>query len=613
MKKFLSTMLAAVVAMAAGATDYTGTLTVDGTASQATVHVTNSGSNYTVAISNVSSVGNITITAPGTTESGLTRVVTSQEIEAGQANLVLVFNQYAMGFNLDIVSDQGNTTNVKFAQDGETTGYQIKNSGFENFVESSGEPFAWHGFKSATGTFAGAAQGKLGSSTDKRPGSTGSKSAVITSGKFMVINNGTMTTGRLNAGSMSATNTANHSEMNMGSAETDANGDPFYTIMHGRPDAIKFWIKFSQGTHNNSYPNATMSAIITDGTYYQDPEDKAYTNKLATAKNNTIAECDWTEMNVPFSYDYDNENVDGKALLVTFSTNATPGKGSDGDKVWIDDIAMVYNAAITGITVNGQALKGFSQDVYEYNFRLADGETISESDINATFESSHAYLVKKVVDTDLATKVFVAVVSNDLNTIKVYTINYLKPMTLTDVMFTRERQWATWYGDMNLELPANVTASVVTGIKGNTVVLQSIGYIPAGVGVLLYSDASLSLVKANKYKGTTTSVSSLLMGSTGKAEVSNAYLLYNNQFILAQENTTVPAHRCYLPVPSDMQNAPHVLMIGNQGTVTAIDDISTSDRKIDAIYNAQGQRVNENATGILIIRYTDGTTTKVIR
>ena len=51
MKKFLSTMLAAVVAMAAGATDYTGTLTVDGTASQATVHVTNSGSNYTVAIS----------------------------------------------------------------------------------------------------------------------------------------------------------------------------------------------------------------------------------------------------------------------------------------------------------------------------------------------------------------------------------------------------------------------------------------------------------------------------------------------------------------------------------------------------------------------------------
>ena len=61
-------------------------------------------------------------------------------------------------------------------------------------------------------------------------------------------------------------------------------------------------------------------------------------------------------------------------------------------------------------------------------------------------------------------------------------------------------------------------------------------------------------------------------------------------------------------------NAPRMLMIGNdQGTVTAIDDLTTSVRRIEAIYNAQGQRVNENATGILIIRYSDGTTTKVIR
>ena len=616
MKKFLSTMLAAVVAMAAGATDYTGTLTVNGTASQATVQVTQSDSNYTVAINNVTSVGNITITAPGTTESGLTRVVTSQEIEAGQANLVLAFNQYAMGFNLDIVSDQGNTTNVKFAQDGELTGYQIKNSGFENF-KGNGEPFAWHGFKSASGGYAAMATTELTSSTEVRQGATGINCAVVTS-KDMIfaIANGTMTTGRLNAGSMSADSPDNHSAMDMSSTETDDNGDPFYTIMHGRPDAIKFWIKFSQKKPQSTYKYATMSAIITNGTYYQDPEGNTnYTNKLATAKNDKIVTCDWTEMNVPFSYV--NENVDGKALLVTFSTNATPGKGSGGDKVWVDDIALVYNAAITGISVKGAALEGFLQDVYEYNFELADGETISDSDIDATFISEHAYLVKKVLDTPDSYKVFVAVVSNDLNTIKVYTINYLKPQEqpqeLDGVEFTNGRKWATWYGDMDLALPENVTASVVTGIKNNAVTLKSIDYIPAGVGVLLYSDASLSLVKANKYKGTTTSVSSLLMGSTGKAEVSNAYLLYNNQFILAQENTTVPAHRCYLPVPSDMQNAPHVLMIGNQGTVTAIDDISTSDRKIDAIYNAQGQRVNENATGILIIRYTDGTTTKVIR
>lgn len=624
MKKILSTMLAAVVAVAAGATDYTGTLTVtvngESTSTESTIRIVQNGSDYTLSINNFEMdgmpIGNILVTAPGTTESGLTRVVTSQEIEAGQANLVLVFNQYAMGFNLDIVSDQGNKTKVKFAQDGELTGYQIKNSGFENF-KGNGEPFAWHGFKSASGGYAAMATTELTSSTEVRQGATGINCAVVTSkDMFFAIANGTMTTGRLNAGSMSADSPDNHSAMDMSSTETDDNGDPFYTIMHGRPDAIKFWIKFSQKKPQSTYKYATMSAIITNGTYYQDPEGNTnYTNKLATAKNDKIVTCDWTEMNVPFSYV--NENVDGKALLVTFSTNATPGKGSGGDKVWVDDIALVYNAAITGISVKGAALEGFLQDVYEYNFELADGETISDSDIDATFISEHAYLVKKVLDTPDSYKVFVAVVSNDLNTIKVYTINYLKPQEqpqeLDGVEFTNGRKWATWYGDMDLALPENVTASVVTGIKNNAVTLKSIDYIPAGVGVLLYSDASLSLVKANKYKGTTTSVSSLLMGSTGKAEVSNAYLLYNNQFILAQENTTVPAHRCYLPVPSDMQNAPHVLMIGNQGTVTAIDDISTSDRKIDAIYNAQGQRVNENATGILIIRYTDGTTTKVIR
>ena len=614
MKKILSTMLAAVVAVAAWATKYTGTLTVtvngESTSTESTVSVTPQGSDYTLSINNFEMdgmpIGNILVTAPGTTESGLTRVVTSQEIEAGQANLVLVFNQYAMGFNLDIVSDQGNTTNVKFAQDGELTGYQIKNSGFENF-KGNGEPLAWHGFKSATGGLASLAPGSLTSSTECH---SGSKSAVMTSGSlFGVVGNGTMTTGRLNAGSATANDPTNCSRMDISDTNKDANGDPFYTVMHGRPDAITFWAKFVP--KNTSY-RASMSAIITDGTYYQDPENTTYFNKIATAKDVTnIASCGWTEFSVPFNYI--NENLTGQALLVTFSTSSTPGGGAKGDVLYIDDVALVYNAAITGITVKGQALEGFLQDVYEYNFRLADGETISESDINATFESSHAYLVKKVVDTDLATKVFVAVVSNDLNTIKVYTINYLKPMTLTDVMFTRERQWATWYGDMNLELPADVTASVVTGIKGNTVVLQSIGYIPAGVGVLLNSKTTANTVKAYQYSGATASASSLLVGSNGKAEVSNAYLLYNNQFILAQENTTVPAHRCYLPVPSDMQNAPHVLTIGNQGTVTAIDDISTNDRKIDAIYNAQGQRVNENATGILIIRYTDGTTTKVIR
>ena len=416
-------MLAAVTALAALATDYNGTLTVNGTSAQATVNVTNSGNDYTVAINNVSGIGNIEITAPGTTSNGLTSVVTSQDIEAGNANLVLAFNQYAMTLNL-VINNGGTITNVKFAQNGELTGYQIKNSGFENF-KGNGEPLAWHGFKSATGGLASLAPGSLTSSTECH---SGSKSVVMTSGSlFGVVGNGTMTTGRLNAGSATANDPANCSRMDISDTNTDANGDPFYTVMHGRPDGITFWAKFVP--KSTSY-RASMSAIITDGTYYQDPENTTYTNKLASAKDITnIASCDWTEFSVPFNY-IDN-NITGQALLVTFSTNSTPGGGAKGDVLYIDDVALVYNAAITGITVKGTALEGFAQDVYEYNFELANGETITDSDIDATFISEHAYLVKKVIETSDCYKVIVAVISNDLNTVKTYTINYNKAINYT--------------------------------------------------------------------------------------------------------------------------------------------------------------------------------------
>lgn len=253
--------------------------------------------------------------------------------------------------------------------------YQVENSDFENFL-SNGEPNRWHGFKSATGSFAGMAKGTLNSSTDVRPGTTGGKSAVITSGSvFGIVNNGTFTTGQLAAGSMSATNTANHAEMDVDSEKTDENGDKFYMPLTGHPDAVKVWIKFSQGTPNSSHPYASANAVIFDGSYYQDPEDKTYTNKVAMAKNNTIATCGWTLFTIPFDYDsyknnegVTNYNNAGGAILVTFGTNADPGQGSSGDKVWVDDMELLYYSELASATYDGNAISfnGTSATVNEY-------------------------------------------------------------------------------------------------------------------------------------------------------------------------------------------------------------------------------------------------------
>ncbi len=233
--------------------------------------------------------------------------------------------------------------------------YQIENSDFEDWTASSGEPDHWHGFKSATGSFSGMAKGTLASSTDVRPGTSGSKSAVITSGSVLgIINNGSMTTGQLKAASMTTANTANHAEMDKNSTSTDKNGDKFYMPLTGHPDALKVWIKFSQASTNSSYPYASFNAVITDGSYYQDPEDKTYTNKVAQAKNATISVCNWTEFTVAFDYDsYASNNATPAAILCTFGTNAIPGKGSNGDKVYIDDLELLYYSELKSATYDG--------------------------------------------------------------------------------------------------------------------------------------------------------------------------------------------------------------------------------------------------------------------
>ncbi|MDY6293784.1 MAG: hypothetical protein SPL78_06775, partial [Bacteroidales bacterium] len=55
-------------------------------------------------------------------------------------------------------------------------------------------------------------------------------------------------------------------------------------------------------------------------------------------------------------------------------------------------------------------------------------------------------------------------------------------------------------------------------------------------------------------------------------------------------------------------------MLVMPSTPTAIDAINTNtNRQVEAVYNAQGQRVGKDAKGVLIVRYTDGTVAKVVR
>ena len=212
-------------------------------------------------------------------------------------------------------------------------GYQLPNQSFEAWhtsTESYVEPNAWHSFETATGLLAPLAGHHIDKSDDAHSGKTSAR--IFATSIFGIVANGTMTTGRMNAGSMTAANTSNNAYLDMSKEDVDGNGDPFYVSLCSRPDSVAVWVKFKQGVANAQHPYATISAVITDGTYYQDPEDKAYTNVVAKAKNNTIATTNgqWVRVTAPFVY---TENaVEPKAVLVTLSTNADAGQGSDGGR-----------------------------------------------------------------------------------------------------------------------------------------------------------------------------------------------------------------------------------------------------------------------------------------
>ena len=232
-------------------------------------------------------------------------------------------------------------------------GTQILNSDFETWKDDNGndqkEPRYWHSFVSATGSLAGQARGTVGSSTTSI---SGSYSCQLKSGSiFGIVNNGTMSTGRLNAGNMSASNPANNASLDISRTDTDNYGDLFFSSLTKRPTALAVWVKFTQGTANSEYPFATISAAITNGSYYQEPTaDNDSSAVIGYAQNKKIRSNDgeWQHLYIPFSYDSGNFNHDDEpqAIMVTFSTNAEPGKGSSGDILLIDNLELIYTQQV---------------------------------------------------------------------------------------------------------------------------------------------------------------------------------------------------------------------------------------------------------------------------
>lgn len=483
MKKFFTSVALALTAMSMQAKDYTCPLTVNVSGSEmpcgeTTVSVDKQANGkYTLGLKNFSlmgflNVGTILVKDVDAEDFGNTTVIkTQQTIQIAAGDLENVKEEDYLGPQLgdvpillhgELKNDKFNAVlNINMAklggmnvgvQLGDIEGIgQFTNSGFEDFHEvtlgtsTSQEPNGWHSFMSASGqsnlvNMAGKTPHTF-ISKDVRPGTSGTNSVKVTAkDMFFAIANGTITTGRMNAGSATATDTdKNYAWCDWTKTDMDANGDPFYTIMTGKPDSLKVWIKYGQGnpkgTKAKDHPYATISSIITDGTELHEPapQKTTYTNIVGEARNPKIASTngEWKEITIPFEYEKFKDNkVTPRTILTTISTNADAGMGSDNDSILVDDISLIYNADLTSIKYKGKELTIKDSQITDgTEGQLTINGEPSVSDFEMTSNGAGAYTsITLVPDADEngnplnngITNGYVTVTSNDLKSANVY-------------------------------------------------------------------------------------------------------------------------------------------------------------------------------------------------
>lgn len=253
---------------------------------------------------------------------------------------------------------------------------QIGNSNmelWENVGQATEEPNNWNSFKSAQGSWTSFSSQQVQRSTAIRSGATGQYCARIWSKSTLgVVANGNLTVGRINMGSTTANDPNNYNI----SLTADAT---FSEALSASPDSLVLWVKYTSANANDS---ARVHAIIHDAYDLRDPLDaNSISHIVARAERNYgRTNGSWTRISVPFNYVAGSPAPTPAFILVTFTTNKTPGGGSNNDEVLVDDIQLIYNSSVgLNSTENEPAFSVFysSQNGLMINGEVAEISVIS--------------------------------------------------------------------------------------------------------------------------------------------------------------------------------------------------------------------------------------------
>ena len=148
-------------------------------------------------------------------------------------------------------------------------------------------------------------------------------------------------------------------------------------------------------------------------------------------------------------------------------------------------------------------------------------------------------------------------------------------------------------------VPADITVAELSSVNGDDLVFKPVAETVANKPYLVVTtDADFInkltnvQVKATTGADLTTTVSGVShIGSYTAQNVENVYGYANGKFVKANTGSVKP-FRTYIKVAGDQQAAPMAFGVNIEGTVTGINNATTTATAKEAIYNLQGVRVS---------------------
>lgn len=302
--------------------------------------------------------------------------------------------------------------------------YQLPNGDFEGSYSTSGNnqiPEGWNWFNTSEGSLGSTAQNNSYVYV-KEDGDNHYVHVEAGYYSFLFVKtvvNGNLTTGIINAGSMTATDATG----NYNFIDPSSNKGQTFT---GKPDAMSF--KIATYLQNSSH-KAQINTVIVGNGRYQDPEASGsdYSSvKWGTATfqqgNNTT----FTTQTVEFTAGTKQSEITPAGVIISLSTNTTGGSGTKGDYIAVDDIKFIYYHALSDLKYNNTTVANFDEATLSYD--LSDTE-YDESLLSYTVKGVGA-TAEKSYDSETAV-LTITVKGNDYESdntsITTYTVKFKKP------------------------------------------------------------------------------------------------------------------------------------------------------------------------------------------